>query len=77
MNNIEKASADLILQILTGRQALANRTVAHESQYKDLLTTLLWKHTEAYGTTKVAPIGRQAHLKALENITAKSLQARQ
>lgn len=47
-----QVSADLILQLLTYRQELGQKRKSnnsYEKQFKELITTLLWKHTEAYG----------------------------
>ena len=48
----EQASADLMLQLLLYRQTLIRRKLcnnSYEKQFKELITTLLWKHTEAHG----------------------------
>jgi len=48
----EQTSADLILQLLLYRQSLISKKLSnnsYEKQFKELITTLLWKHTEAHG----------------------------
>lgn len=48
----EQSSADLILQLLVYRKSLIEKQFinnSYEKQFKELITTLLWKHTEAYG----------------------------
>lgn len=48
----EQSSADLILQLLIYRQTLIRKqqsNISYEKQFKELITTLLWKHTEAHG----------------------------
>lgn len=48
----EQSSADLILQLLMYRKCLiADKIInnSYEKQLRELITTLLWKHTESYG----------------------------
>jgi len=51
----EQTSADLTLQLLIYRKTLQENQLmnnSYEKQFKELITTLLWKHTEAYGKYK-------------------------
>ena len=51
----EQTSVDLILQLLKHRELLQENQLinnSYERQIKQLITTLLWKHAEAYGKYK-------------------------
>ena len=48
----EESSADLILHLLVHRQSIIRSNQSnnsYEKQFKELVDTLLWKHTEAHG----------------------------
>jgi hypothetical protein len=51
----EESSEDLIFQLLNYRKTLQdNQQInnSYEKQFKEIISTLLWKHTEAYGKYK-------------------------
>lgn len=77
----EQTSADLILQLLVYRKSLQKNQLinnSYEKQFKELITTLLWKHTEAYGKYKGCKYWSYGALESLEKhsdkvITSKSI----
>lgn len=65
----ECSSADLILQLLHYRKLLTERESfndSYEKQFKTLITTLLWTHTEAYGKYKGCKYWSNGALKSLK-----------
>ncbi|MBI5096719.1 MAG: hypothetical protein HZB32_03590 [Nitrospirae bacterium] len=71
----KQVAEELILELLTYRKSLilaGRSTESHEQQLKDLITTLLWKHTEAHGKydgclywSKQALLSRKKHGKVV------------
>ncbi|MDY6979930.1 MAG: hypothetical protein SV201_08620 [Pseudomonadota bacterium] len=70
----EQSSADLILQLLRYRSKLISNGQSHnsyEKQFKGLITTLLWSHTEAYGKYKGCRYWSKGALESLDKHNGK------
>lgn len=65
----EQSSADLILQLLLYRKSLIDSKSinnSYEKQFKELITALLWKHTEAHGKYKGCKFWSEGAIESLK-----------